>query len=171
VVEFFKVIKEREKLRTDVSDHLGTAYDSLIDAQMLMGQTEVANISRSYPQIPDVPVSTLNIMGTKVPQIQSDLVDLPSPYNYSVAFSTHKLDLASKEFQTVLKDILRLAEIEGTILKLALEIEKTKRRVNALEHIFIPRLNSTERYIEMQLQEREREDFFRRKRIKALMQG
>jgi V/A-type H+-transporting ATPase subunit D len=55
--------------------------------------------------------------------------------------------------------------------RLAVEIEKTKRRVNALEHIFIPRLRSTERYITMQLQEREREDFFRRKRIKALMEG
>jgi len=171
VVEFFKVITQREKLRSDVSDHLGTAYESLIDAQMLMGQKEVENISKSYPKVPDVPVSTLNIMGTKVPQIQSDLVELPDPHNYSLAFSTHKLDTASEEFQNVLKDILRLAEIEGTILKLALEIEKTKRRVNALEHIFIPRLKATERYIEMQLQEREREDFFRRKRIKALMQG
>ena len=101
VVEFFKVIKERETLRNDVSKHLGTAYDSLIDAQMLMGQREVASISSSYPKIPDVPVSTLNIMGTKVPQIQSDLVDLPDPHNYSLAFSTHKLDLASSEFQSV----------------------------------------------------------------------
>ena len=67
--------------------------------------------------------------------------------------------------------ILKLAEVEGTIERLAIEIEKTKRRVNALEHIFIPRLKATEKYIEMQLQEREREDFFRRKRIKAIMEA
>lgn len=64
-----------------------------------------------------------------------------------------------------------LAEAEGSMERLAVEIEKTKRRVNALEHIFIPRLKNTERYITMQLQEREREDFFRRKRIKALMEN
>jgi V/A-type H+-transporting ATPase subunit D len=61
--------------------------------------------------------------------------------------------------------------VEGTIERLAIEIEKTKRRVNALEHIFIPRLKATEKYIEMQLQEREREDFFRRKRIKAIIEA
>lgn len=171
VVEFFKVIKQREELREEVSKKLGDSYESLIDAEMVMGQREVTSIASSYPGMPSVPVSTLNIMGTRVPQIQSDLIDLPDPYNYSVAFTTQKLDSASTGFQDSLKDILRLGEIEGTIVRLASEIEKTKRRVNALEHIFIPRLRATEKYIEMQLQEREREDFFRRKRIKALMQS
>jgi V/A-type H+-transporting ATPase subunit D len=82
-----------------------------------------------------------------------------------------KLDEACDKFRNLLMDILKLAEVEGTIERLAIEIEKTKRRVNALEHIFIPRLKATEKYIEMQLQEREREDFFRRKRIKAIMEA
>ena len=62
-------------------------------------------------------------------------------------------------------------DLEGKIKSLAIEIEKTKRRVNVLENNLIPRLQATQKYIEMQLEEREREDFFRRKRIKALMES
>ncbi len=61
--------------------------------------------------------------------------------------------------------------MEGKIKSLAIEIEKTKRRVNVLENNLIPRLYATQKYIEMQLEEREREDFFRRKRIKAIMES
>ncbi|RLF43777.1 MAG: V-type ATP synthase subunit D, partial [Thermoplasmata archaeon] len=66
--------------------------------------------------------------------------------------------------------IVEVAGIEGSIQKLGKEIEKTKRRVNALEHIFIPKLEGTIAYIERQLEEREREDFFRRKRMKTFME-
>ena len=82
-----------------------------------------------------------------------------------------KFDDAQKQFSGILQKLLDLAEIEGGIRSLAVEIEKTKRRVNVLENNLIPRLYATRKYIEMQLEELEREDFFRRKRIKALMEA
>jgi V/A-type H+-transporting ATPase subunit D len=172
VVQFFNVISDRNTLRTKTDKELSEAFTSLIDAQMIMGQQRVDRATGSIPELEDVPMSTVNIMGVHVPKIEHDAIPPRSGKPlYSYIDTSAKLDQASEEFHSLLMDILRLAEIEGTIERLAIEIEKTKRRVNALEHIFIPRLKATEKYIEMQLQEREREDFFRRKRIKALMEA
>jgi len=82
-----------------------------------------------------------------------------------------KFDDAQIKFNDLMSKLLNLADLEGGIKSLAIEIEKTKRRVNVLENNLIPSLHATRKYIEMQLEEREREDFLRRKRIKALMES
>ena len=69
-----------------------------------------------------------------------------------------------------LEKVVRLAEIEATVKRLAGEIEKTKRRVNALNYVVLPRINNTIRYIELMLEEQEREDLFRMKRVKAMLE-
>lgn len=172
VVQFFEIIKDRNTLRSKANSELRSAYTTLVEAQMIMGQDRVEDATGSIPKLGDVPMRTVNIMGVHVPKVEYDAI--PSRAGeplYGYIDTTAKLDEASEKFEKLLLDILKLAEVEGTIERLAIEIEKTKRRVNALEHIFIPRLKATEKYIEMQLQEREREDFFRRKRIKAIMEA
>lgn len=172
VVQFFEIIKDRNTMRDRANADLRKAYTTLVEAQMIMGQERVEDATGSIPQLGDVPMRTVNIMGVHVPKVEYDAI--PSKAGeplYGYIDTTAKLDEASEKFEKLLLDILKLAEVEGTIERLAIEIEKTKRRVNALEHIFIPRLKATEKYIEMQLQEREREDFFRRKRIKAIMEA
>lgn len=169
VMQFFEIIKTRDTLRNEVNSRLMEAYDTLIDAEMIMGRDSVSDIAYSMPAIDNVPTSVVNIMGVKVPKIQAGALLPPKKPMYGYLNTSARLDEATDRFQEVLQKILKLAEIEGSIEQLANEIEKTKRRVNALEHIFIPRLKATQKYIEMQLQEREREDFFRRKHIKKLM--
>jgi V/A-type H+-transporting ATPase subunit D len=172
VVQFFEIIKDRNTLRNKVNRELRTSYSVLVQAQMIMGQDRVWDAAGSIPDLGDVPIRSVNIMGVHVPKVEYDAI--PSRTGqplYGYVDTSAKLDEACDKFRGLLMDILKLAEVEGTIERLAIEIEKTKRRVNALEHIFVPRLKATEKYIEMQLQEREREDFFRRKRIKAIMEA
>ncbi len=167
ITQFFDIIDVREKLRKDVERKIKEAYKSLIEAEMIMGQTAVRDVARQISSFGDVSATTMNIMGVLTPQME--IPDVEKKLEYGFLHTTAKLDEATLKFKSLLKDIVKLAEIEGTIENLAREIEKTKRRVNALEHIFIPRFEATERYIELVLDEREREDFFRRKRIKSLL--
>jgi V/A-type H+/Na+-transporting ATPase subunit D len=168
VAEFLGIIKTREQQRSELNKVLSQGFHSLIRAEMESGFDELKSIAASAPAVPEVPVTGVNIMGVTVPRIESSGVPETLPPFYSLHTTTPRLDAAVSNFRKVLKNILVVAEIEGTIERLAHEIEKTRRRVNALEYIFIPRLENTEKYIEMQLQEREREDFFRRKRMKAV---
>ena len=170
VIQFFDVIKTRDTLRNDVNNRLTEAFSTLTDAEMIMGRDSVSDIAYSIPQINEISTSIVNIMGVQVPKVRTEMLAMPKEPQYGYLNTCARLDEATDRFSEVLQRILKLAEIEGSIEQLAKEIEKTKRRVNALEHIFIPRLNATQKYIEMQLQEREREDFFRRKHIKKLME-
>ncbi len=171
VVQFFDIIEKRSDLREKSQSLLQKAYQSMISTEMLIGRETVENILETMPTIGEVPISSVNIMGVKVPRVQGEEIEPVAEMPYGYLDTTAKLDDAVGNFHDALQLLLQLAEIEGSIERLAREIEKTKRRVNALEHIFIPRLSATEKYIEMQLQEREREDFFRRKRIKAIMEA
>ena len=89
---------------------------------------------------------------------------------YSFSDTTIQLDEAAKKFEESIKFLIELGEVEKTIFLLAEEIEATKRRVNALEHIMIPRLENTEKYIDMRLQEMERENFVRLKMIRSTIE-
>ncbi len=83
-----------------------------------------------------------------------------------MAFTSSKLDDATKSFDKILAGVVRLVEVTETITRLGDEIKKTKRRVNALENLMIPRLRDTQKYIKMRLEEMERENFFRLKTVK-----
>ncbi|MFO8077716.1 MAG: V-type ATP synthase subunit D [Thermoplasmatota archaeon] len=171
VERFFSVIDKRNDLVKELDGLFKEAFQSLIQAQMILGEKQVDRIARFSPHAGEVDFTEDNIMGVKIPKMNDQSFSISEEPSYGMAESCAKLDDSQQQFQTLMKRILKLADLEGGIKSLAVEIEKTKRRVNVLENTLIPKLKATQKYIEMQLEEREREDFFRRKRIKALMES
>jgi V/A-type H+-transporting ATPase subunit D len=171
VEKFFGIIHKRNELVKQLDNDFKESFQSLIEAQMLLGEKKVEEISYVTPELGEIDIDTDNIMGVKIPKMNQENITADIQPSYSFIETCSKLDDAQQDFRHLLKTLIKLADLEGGIKSLAVEIEKTKRRVNVLENNLIPKLLATRKYIEMQLEEREREDFFRRKRIKALMEA
>ena len=171
VERFFTIIDRRNQMKKEVDDTFNDAFLSLIQSQMIIGEQKVDDISHLTKDIGEVSFESDNIMGVKIPKLNSDNISIDEKPLYGFSETCAKLDDAKKQFTALVSKLINLADLEGGIKSLAVEIEKTKRRVNVLENNLIPKLYATRKYIEMQLEEREREDFFRRKRTKALMEA
>jgi len=171
VEKFFGIIHKRNELVKQLDNGFKESFQSLIQAQMLLGEKKVEEISYVTPELGEIDIDTDNVMGVKIPKINQENITIDIEPSYSFIETCSKLDDTHQDFKHLIKKLIELADLEGGIKSLAVEIEKTKRRVNVLENNLIPKLLATRKYIEMQLEEREREDFFRRKRIKALMEA
>jgi len=171
VERFFTIIDKRNQMKKELDGVFNNAFLSLIQSQMIIGEQKVDDLSHLTKDVGEVSFESDNIMGVKIPKLNSDDITVDEKPLYGFSETCAKLDDAKKQFSELLVKLIDLAGLEGGIKSLAVEIEKTKRRVNVLENNLIPKLHATKKYIEMQLEEREREDFFRRKRIKALMEA
>ncbi len=171
VEKFFEIIDKRNILSKEVDEELKKAFSSLIQAQMILGENKTDEASQLSEYVGEIDLENDNIMGVKIPIINTENIKKDIKPQYGFFETCSKLDDAQKQFTDIVLKLIELADLEGRIKALTVEIEKTKRRVNVLENNLIPRLEGTKKYIEMQLEEREREDFFRRKRIKAIMES
>lgn len=170
VTEFFDILDRLEDVRSEMEEKLERVFEDLIEASAIMGTSEVRKSSYAATRELAVDVDIRSIMGVSVPIIEvEELERKATDRGYSLHQTSSKLDETSEGFEKALRTIIELAEIEATVKSLAQEIERTKRRVNSLEHILIPRLEEARDYIEFRLAEMEREDFFRLKRVKAKM--
>lgn len=171
VERFFDIIEKRNKLSGEMDKEFEGAFLSLIQAQMIMGEKKVDDISRLTEDVGEISFENDNIMGVKIPKMNADDIKTTIKPTYGFFETCSKLDDAQIKFNALVSKLIQLADLEGGIKSIAVEIEKTKRRVNVLENTLIPKLYATRKYIEMQLEEREREDFFRRKRIKNILES
>lgn len=171
IMEFFSILDRAKGVREKVEEKLGQSFDDLLIAEAVMGDFAVKKAAMSVEESLDIEVDTRSVMGVTVPVIEYENIKKSMiQRGYGLVDTSAKLDEASKGFEEVIELILELCEVEMTVKLLAGEIESTKRRVNALEHIIIPRLTTTVKYIEMRLEEMERENFVRLKIIKQTME-
>jgi V/A-type H+-transporting ATPase subunit D len=168
MIEFFQFVREINTLRTKAQDLLAEAYESFVEAQMAMGYMKLEQTSVGVEDRFSIESKTRNIIGVTIPYIQVNVKPLTT-FPYSIYDTSITLDEATLKMADAIKAIAELSSAEAAVKKLAEAIAATKRRVNSLEYVIIPRMLSTIRYIEMHLEEAEREDFFRLKRIKSRM--
>jgi V/A-type H+-transporting ATPase subunit D len=169
MIEFFQFAREITALRAKTQDLLSKTYVKFAEAQMLMGSTRMEETSLTTQDRFEVDASTRNVIGVSIPYVQVKINPLEG-YPYSMIGTSAKLDEAVALMTEAVKNVVELSAAEAAIQRLAEAIAATKRRVNSLEYIVIPRIQNTIRYIEMSLQERAREDFFRLKRIKTRLE-
>lgn len=156
--QFMILIKENKQLRTEVENAISDANKYMIIAGSVM-QKEILETALMLPkQEVQIDIEQKNIMSVYVPKFRTSYKsdNKSDIYSYGMAFTSVELDGAVNALNKVFPKMIRLAEIEKTCQLMADEIEKTRRRVNALEHIMIPNYEETIKYITMKLSENER---------------
>ncbi len=172
VSEFLDVVQRVHESRDSTNEKLAEAFKDLLMAQAVMGSDAVWQISQVTGQEIKIDVDTMNIMGVKVPMIATEDVKRSMiDRGYGFADTSSKVDDAARNFEEAIGEVIKLAEVQQSVQSLASEVIKTKRRVNALEYIVIPRLKATAIHIRMRLAEMERENFTRLKKIKAAIEA
>jgi V/A-type H+-transporting ATPase subunit D len=168
IIEFFKVLETAKDTQSDLQKKYERAIQMMAFANTVEGAIGVKSAAFSVQEVPDITLASKNIMGVVVPEIESSkvkksLVDR----GYGLLGTTSAIDEAASSYEDLVDAIIESAEIETTMKKLLDEIESTKRRVNALEFKVIPELTEARDFIKMRLDEMEREELFRLKKIKA----
>jgi V/A-type H+-transporting ATPase subunit D len=168
IIEFFKVLETAKDSQSDLQKKYERATQMMAFANTVEGAIGVKSAAFSVQEVPDITLASKNIMGVVVPEIESSkvkksLVDR----GYGLLGTTSAIDEAASSYEDLVEAIIESAEIETTMKKLLDEIESTKRRVNALEFKVIPELTEARDFIKMRLDEMEREELFRLKKIKA----
>ena len=169
--QFMDVIRLNKELRTRVEAGLTEAFGALTVASAVMSP-EMLEQALMYPrQSVELGVQFKNIMSVRVPEysFSTKTADPGEIYPYGFAQTSGELDVAMQAISSVFEDMLELARVEKTMQLLAEEIEKTRRRVNALEYVMIPEMEENIRYISMKLAENENSTKVRLMKVKDMV--
>jgi V/A-type H+-transporting ATPase subunit D len=169
--QFLDLVRENKVLREKVEKGIEEANKNFVIAKAGMS-AEVLNVALMAPkQEVFLESSKKNVMSVEIPvfEYRTRTSDANDIYSYGFAFTSSDLDEAVKSLADILPDMLRLAEIEKSCQLMAIEIEKTRRRVNALEHVMIPQMQESIKYITMKLDENERSTQIRLMKVKDMM--
>jgi len=167
ILEFFSITKSSAKLRGELNSELIRGYQSIRMAEMLDGEMRLENEAMKIPRLKKLLITPKNVMGVKIPRLEGGTREQSlTEYLLEIPVSISE---AMKAFQEVHKIVLDVAEKETTLRKLLKEIEKTKRKANAIENVFIPKLEAAVKFILFRLGEIERDTFTMLKAVKRKM--
>lgn len=168
IVEFFKINKKALDLRKQLNESMRKSYESLAIAEMYQGKIAIESTAYLVNRMKGLSITTKNVMGVKIPELQGRDRDFRAiDQQYALMGLSVKVDETISNFESALKIILDIAEVENSLRRILVEIDKTKRRVNSIENVLIPRLKNQAKYISMRFDEMERETFVTLKMIKA----
>ncbi len=169
--QFMVYIKENKRLREEIEEKLSAALRSFLLAGSVM-TSQVLEEAVAMPAFTlELQTGKANIMSVEVPTIQVKEGEKTDLYPYSFASVSAELDGSIATLSDLIADLVHLAEVEKTCNMLADEIEKNRRRVNALEYVMIPQLTETIKYITMKLDENERSNTIRLMKVKSIIQN
>ncbi len=169
--QFLETVRQNKELREKVEAALSGVYDSLAIAGAVSGPKVLEESLMLPKKQGKLDVRTRNVMSVTVPEFELEIIgkDAQDSYNYGLAFTSGELDASLAQMSAIMEDMIALAESEKTVQLLAQEIEKTRRRVNALEYIMIPKYLATIKSIKMKLDENDRGNTTRLMKVKDMM--
>ena len=167
IIEFFEVLEKAKKMREGVASDYEAAMEKITIARAVEGEIAVKSAAYALKAEPEVKLGSKSIMGMMVPKVEATSMHTKMiDKGYGVIETSAYIEEAAVAFEKLLDTLVRAAEVETTMKKLLDEIERTKRRVNALEFKIIPDLKESERFVSFRLEEMERENTIRLKHLK-----
>ncbi|VVB94271.1 V-type ATP synthase subunit D [uncultured archaeon] len=168
ILELFAILEKAKDIRAEMEKQFAVASQKLSIAKSVEGVVVVKSTAFALKDTPKLELESKNVMGVVVPKIQASSVHKKlEEHGYGIIGTSSRIDEAVDAYEILVEKIILAAEIETTMKKLLEDIEKTKRRVNALEFKVIPELTEAKDFIVLRLEEMERENTFRLKRIKG----
>ena len=168
IMEFFKLLEQAKKVRQEMGGRHERAEEAIHVAEAVEGLVPVKSAALALGKSPTIDLARKNVMGVVVPKIESSGVRQSLvERGYGIIGTSPRIDQAARSYEELVETIIQAAEVETSMKKMLDEIEKTKRRVNALEFKIIPELEQARDFIRLRLEEMERENTFRLKKIKA----
>lgn len=169
--QFLELVRETRDLRDKVEQSLNHCNAHFVNASAVMSKQSLDGSLLSPKQKISVEVGSKNIMSVDIPQFETDTrtTDKGDIFPYGFAFTSFELDDAVMSLDKVLPDLIRLAQYEKSCELMSAEIEKTRRRVNSLEHVMIPRYQETIKFISMKLEENDRSSRTRLMKVKDML--
>ncbi len=168
VMELLNLVERAEVQQAALNETLSRAYQSLEDAVLRMGKLKILSLSTAVNIDASIKLNSRKVMGVSLPIVDTDFKE-KAPY-FSVSHTPYFIDEAVKNFKTATESMGQFAELKISITRLAREVKKTIRKVNALEKIAIPDLEETVHHIASRLEESERENLILMKTIKERLE-